>query len=219
VSPPSGSHDAGRLGGLLELSFFHDIWQTVSGANHAKKAIVQDYLCPRDGMRLLDIGCGTGILLDDIPQRVDYVGYDINPDYIERARRKYGHRARFHCTSVNDADLPEVDFDAAVAIGILHHLDDQESERLVASARRCLKQDGFLVLAEPVWTAHQGRLEKFLMSKDRGRNIRDEPSYRKLLAPHFSRVESHVRSGLLFHPWTICITLSRNAERAPAGKA
>ena len=44
-------------------------------------------LRPFPGARLLDAGCGTGSLLDNLPPDVHYVGFDVNPAYLEAAER------------------------------------------------------------------------------------------------------------------------------------
>jgi SAM-dependent methyltransferase len=202
------AHTSGGLRGILEISFFHNLWQHVSGVERAKRNIVREYVKPFPAARILDIGCGTGVLLDYIKEKVDYVGFDINGDYIEHAKKKYGARGKFYCTSVNDSYVEEKNFDIAIAIGILHHLDDSESEKLISSAHRCLKAGGCFVMAEPVWTSRQGKLEKYLMKKDRGQNIREEKAYLGLLSKYFPRTESAVRSGMLNIPWTLSITKS-----------
>ncbi len=121
---------------------------------------------------------------------------------IDFAKKKYGDRGHFFCARVSDASIATGSFDIVLALGILHHLSEHESLKLIESAWNSLKPGGFLFSADPVWTNTQSRLEKFLMSKDRGQNIRTEEEYKKLIRTRFVNIESQVVSGLLNIPWT-----------------
>jgi len=46
------------------------------------------------GDKVIDIGCGSAEVLRYLPD-VDYIGIDINPDYIAFARRTYGNKGTF----------------------------------------------------------------------------------------------------------------------------
>jgi SAM-dependent methyltransferase len=140
---------------------------------------------------------------------VEYCGYDLNPAYIDFAQKTYGDRGRFYCANILDANMPEAHFDMVLAIGILHHLNEQESLKLVESACHSLRARGFLLTADPVLTTTQSRLEKYLISRDRGQNVRTEAGYNNLVRARFVNIESHIVSGLLNIPWTVNIITAR----------
>ena len=70
--------------------------------------------------RILDIGCGTGLLLDQLDRTVTYHGVDISPTAIAEAGRR--HRAwpnaRFHAASFRDWACPARELDGLVWAGI-----------------------------------------------------------------------------------------------------
>src|SRR3989338_1533889 len=41
------------------------------------------------GGKILDIGCGNGILLESLPKNMDYFGIDVSASLIEEAGKKY----------------------------------------------------------------------------------------------------------------------------------
>ena len=76
-------------------------------------------------MAILDVGCGPADILAYLPN-VDYWGFDISEAYIERAGNAFGTRGHFNCKQLQVDDLDELPkFDVVLAIGLLHHIDDQ----------------------------------------------------------------------------------------------
>ena len=105
-----------------------------------------------DGARLLDIGCGTGVVARTLARRrggaLRIEGVDQSPAFIEAARRFAAEEAppRVPVFRVGDAHaLPfeEGRFDAAVAHTLLSHVSDPAA--VLAEARRVLKPGGTLV--------------------------------------------------------------------------
>ena len=133
-----------NLKSLLDQPVIYKLFSALVGAQYSISTLVNQYVRPAAGDRILDIGCGPGKILDHLPQ-VDYFGFDFSPSYIESATRRYGHRGQFFCQRVSEAQVfleqPE-SFDIVLAIGVLHHLDDAEAMQLFEIARRALKKDG-----------------------------------------------------------------------------
>jgi len=87
--------------------------------------LAREFLKIGPGQRVLDIGCGTANILAYLPPDVDYHGYDLNPDYVATARARYGSRGTFEVRAVSPEAVPgSQQFDVVLAIGVLHHLDD-----------------------------------------------------------------------------------------------
>jgi SAM-dependent methyltransferase len=67
--------------------------------------------------------------------------------------------------------------DVAVAIGILHHLDDELASHLLRSIAYALKPGGRLVTADPCFHARQSSLRRFIISNYRGMRVRQFEQY------------------------------------------
>jgi SAM-dependent methyltransferase len=80
--------------------------QAALGSHSRRRAYVRDYLRPKAGDRVLDIGCGPGNALEYLHD-VDYLGFDLSPKYVESARARFGSRGRFLCGSVEEMVLEE----------------------------------------------------------------------------------------------------------------
>jgi SAM-dependent methyltransferase len=170
---------------------------------------VRDFVKPFPGARIIDLGCGTAEVLRFLPGDVEYTGFDMSESYIEAARSRYGGRGRFICAKVEDFNLASVDspgeavagqFDIAIAFGVLHHLGDSEARRLFRSAREALKPGGRLVTLDSAFTSGQSYLSRYLVSKDRGQNVRYPDAFAGLGEDSFASIE---------------VTPLRNALRIP----
>ena len=56
-----------------------------------RRSLIQNHVRAKPGDKVIDIGCGSAEVLRYLPD-VDYIGIDINPDYIAFARRTYGSK-------------------------------------------------------------------------------------------------------------------------------
>jgi Methyltransferase domain len=68
-------------------------------------------------------------------------------------------------SSVNRAELTDLFgyVDIVMANGVVHHLDDEDAERLFALASSLLKSGGRLVTIDPVLHANQGHVRRWLV--------------------------------------------------------
>lgn len=197
------THRTAGLYRVLELSGVYELLQRALGARGARERFVQEFVRPESGDRILDVGCGTGSLLDHLPWDIEYVGYDLNERYIASARERYGDRGRFLQACVGDPlPLDPGTFDLVVAKAILHHLDDDEADELLRSTHRQLRPGGALVTVDPVFHEGQSWLARALISRDRGRNVRTPEGYRSLAATYFESPEGHLLTDRLVLPYS-----------------
>jgi SAM-dependent methyltransferase len=186
---------------ILNLPWAYQMWGSVVGSDVYRKTLAREHIRARPSDRILDVGCGPGSMVPYLP-RSEYVGFDANPDYIQQAQRRFPE-AHFTCDRVNEYNLPQSEyFDIVIALGILHHLDDQEAVQLFRMARRTLKPQGRLITLDGVWVAGQSRFARFLLSRDRGRFVRRAEQYVALASTSFSTVNSTVRHDMLRIPYS-----------------
>lgn len=176
------------------------------GAQNFMRIFVQQYLRPQPGSRILDVGCGPGSIVAFLPDAVDYLGVDMSADYIAAAEQSYGERARFMVGDANELEFGDDErFDVVSAVGLLHHLNDDEVIRLATTARRLLGPGGRLVTVDNCFTADQSPIAKAIIRRDRGQNTRTPTAYAALLEGQFDETRFEVREDLLRIPYTHAI--------------
>jgi SAM-dependent methyltransferase len=182
------------LRSLLSNPLVYDAFQSVMGASRGRRFFVDEVIRPGKGARILDIGCGTADILGFLPPGVEYWGYDISPEYIESARSRFGSRGVFQCGNLEVTGLAALPpMDAVLGIGVLHHLEDEEAIRFFRLGKEALAPGGRVITIDPVFAAGQNPLAKYLISHDRGRNVREAEGYRRLASEVLPTVRGTVR--------------------------
>ena len=197
--------DKSGLKSIISIPSVYNIVQYVAGSKLYRTRMVQNYIKPFEGCRILDIGCGTGEyveFLDKACADYEYYGFDAEPAYIESARKKYAGRPKlqFFARLLTEEAIEELGgFDIVTAIGVMHHMDDALVLSLLRLARTALKPSGRFITYDPGAFAHMNPIERFFVRHDRGRNIRSPDHYDKLISQVFTTRECHEPS-LTYYP-------------------
>lgn len=200
---------------LLAFSLFYDSFQHLVGAYQWRKRVVENHITPlcTNTTRILDIGCGTGEILNYIPSQVKYFGFDRNQEYVASAKNRFANKnAEFVCEDVNKNSISKYgNFDIVLAIGILHHLDDVIAHELFETAHNVLNEGGVLLALDPVYTQSQSAAAKYIVGKDRGQAVRTDTAYVKIAEKHFKSTQVLIDEHPLRIPYTgIIMTCIKN---------
>jgi cyclopropane fatty-acyl-phospholipid synthase-like methyltransferase len=179
----------------------YQLWWNAVGGPAWAKVLVNEYIRPSAGARILEIGCGPGTILRYLPQS-EYLGFDLSSRYIELARKRFP-QAKFMCERVSQFSLAaQGNFDVVLALGVVHHLDDAEARQLFQIAHDALRPGAKLVTVDGVWTDDQSAATRWLLARDRGEHVRSEREYVGIASQVFGDVRSSVRHDLLRIPYS-----------------
>ena len=190
----------------LKVPFLYNLFQGVVGGNALRRRIIRNHAPARPGDKVIDIGCGPAQVLQSLPD-VEYLGLDIDPDYIAFARRTYGNKGTFVVGNTQSlrSDSRFKDADIVIAVSVLHHLDDEEAANCIRFAYDALKTGGRLICHDACWIPNQGAFSKWIMSHDRGRNIRTEQQFRQLAGKVFKNVHAWVDTKPMRIPYVTIV--------------
>ena len=172
-----------------------------------------ELLSPKEGERILDVGCGTAYYLRQMPE-VDYHGFDIDHRYISHARAHLGNRGKFYCQPFEEKQARQLGrFDAVMLIGILHHLDDDGCDRLLDLAASVLGPEGRVITIDTVFHAGQNWFERLLANNDRGKHVRRPEKFLALAERAFESVDCSVENRRWI-PSIVCYMILRHPRKS-----
>ena len=191
---------------ILEIPEIYTIWQKIIGDYKLRKIYCHDFIRAKENDRVLDIGCGPANMVEYLPENVDYVGFDDSKKYIQSAKKKFPQQNySFFAKRVNFAQNFDEKFDIIMANAILHHIDDEEADKLISFAKENLKSGARFITLDGVFVQNQSVIKKWILKNDRGKFVRTKDEYFKLFSKHFDNIKITVRDDLYNIPYTIII--------------
>jgi ubiquinone/menaquinone biosynthesis C-methylase UbiE len=140
--------------------------------------------------RIVDVGCGTGTFLRQVKAnypRLYVTGLDLSPYYLASARRALAPWSRVRLVEGAAEAMPLADreFDAAVAIYLLHELPRPVRRAVAAEFARIVKPGGTLILVDSLQTGDNPLYDAML---DYFPTAFHEPYYASYLAEDLDRL-------------------------------
>jgi ubiquinone/menaquinone biosynthesis C-methylase UbiE len=168
-------------------------------------------LCPpAPGMRVLDVGCGTGALLEGyLDGGCEGHGVDLSPAMLGRARIRLGDRAKLRLGDAADLPYPDGSFDLVVAATLLHELGETVRQAALREMARVLANDGRVLVID---------FRRGALRAPRGWLLRGFSLLAEVIAgmTHFRNYRTFMRAGGL--PGSVADTgLEITEERTVAG--
>lgn len=191
---------------ILSIPEVYILWQKLVGDYKLRKIYCQDYIKAQENSRILDIGCGPANMVDYLPKNIDYVGFDDSNIYIKNAKKKFPQKNySFFCQRVDFAQDFEEKFDIIMANAIVHHIDNNEADKLISFASRNLKPNGKFITLDGCFTQNQSWIKNWLLKNDRGKFVRNKDEYFNLFSKYFKEIKVSLREDLYNIPYTIII--------------
>jgi 2-polyprenyl-3-methyl-5-hydroxy-6-metoxy-1,4-benzoquinol methylase len=185
----------------LQIPRIYQLFQSVVGASRSRAVLANEHLCAPRGGKVLDIGCGTGEIIEYLSD-VSYTGFDPNPAYVDHAIAKYGTKGDFRVGSISNPPDLSGPYDLVMALGVLHHLDNEDALEMLGLAAQEIRPGSPVVTVDPVISNDQSRLAGFVVRQDRGRFVRHVKEYESLARTVFPTVSARVRHDLLNIPYS-----------------
>ena len=160
-APPSEEEQPGFLPFASstqgEADYLRQTLEQGGEAATSYKTLSYDLLQLEPGRQVLDVGCGIGVDLPALAERVGtdglVIGLDHDPNLLKTAREASVGRSNVRLVVAEALELPfpNRSFDGVRADRVLQYVP--ESAQVLAEAARVLRPGGTLVLVEPDWRA------------------------------------------------------------------
>ncbi len=104
---------------------------------------------PREGMKVLDVGCGTGMQLVAYQAAGCHVaGIDASPSMLGVAGRRLGEAARLDLGDAADMPYSDGSFDLVLATTVLHEMGPGARRAVLGEMLRVLEPEGRILLVD-----------------------------------------------------------------------
>lgn len=118
---------------------------------------------PVSTQSLLDLGCGTGLELNEIFKKkpdMEVTGIDMTPAMLSKLKAKYsGKNITLICKNYVDCDFGADTYDAAVSFETMHHLSHEDKILVYKKVLKALKCGGIYIECD--YMAHSREEENF----------------------------------------------------------
>lgn len=190
---------------ILSLPAIYKSFQKIFGKSDANEIILNEYIKPNHGDKILDIGCGPANWLNYMPSDATYIGVDLSKEYIEEAKKNFGDKGIFINKDVKDIDFEELGApDVVILMGVMHHLEDSELLSLLKSIKKISKSSTRVITLDGCFTSTQGLIAKYLLKLDRGQNVRGINEYSEIVSEVF-KSNYYIREDLTRLPYTFIV--------------
>lgn len=154
----------------------------------AQKQLIKETIGKNSGnKKVLDIGCGTGAFAR-LFDKNNYCGIDIFPEYIKYAKKNTSHN--FEVMDAISLKFPDAHFDRALIMAVLHHLNDEDSAKVIREAKRVLKPNGQILIVEDAKIPRlENALVRFAQKFDKGKFIRTPEKYEKIASRYLKIID------------------------------
>jgi SAM-dependent methyltransferase len=130
------------------------------GRRRVVRAVLDGLDLPQDAL-VLDAGCGSGRMLDELVDYGAVTGVDLNPAAVATARGR-GHE-EVHLAGVEATYLPDEEFHLVTALDVIEHTRDDV--RTLRELRRVARPGAAAVVTVPayqaLWSAHDEANQHF----------------------------------------------------------
>jgi len=192
-----------RLSDVFDNPKLYELFQYGVARPGTPSIIRDEVLKPIGVQKVMDFGSGIGYH-SRIFDKSEYLGIEPLEGCVKRANNL--HHAPNRKFLVGDhrtlKKIPSASFDLVIAIGVLHHIDDETFSEFIKESYRILRTGGRLTTFDPVLHENQSVLSRWVVKRDRGKWVRAESEYSAIIASSFPRdIKSKIYSGLLRIPY------------------
>lgn len=104
---------------------------------------------PQPGMRVLEVGCGTGTNIQKYRRAgCEVCGIDLSPAMLAEAQRKLGPEVGLHRADATCLPYADGVFDLVIAMLTLHEMPNASRPGVLSEMQRVLRTDGQLLLID-----------------------------------------------------------------------
>lgn len=169
---------------------FNNIRNLIAGNQNNTKLFVKNYLDNYKCKSVIDICSGTGDFASIINKNINYLGMDMNKNFINYSKKmhKTNRNKVFKKANVlNKSYFANKEFDATLLISTMHHFSDEELNTLLPIVNKITKK---IVVIADIIPNPPNLIQKIFVKLDQGKHIRSEKDKIRILKKYFKIIEA-----------------------------
>ena len=154
-----------KIAKVFDNAKLYEVFQFAIAKKTTHEIIRNEILKPGDGIsRILDFGCGIGFHSKFFPS-ADYLGVEPLESCIKIANKNYADSSTQFILGNHSylKNLNNESFDLVIAVGVLHHIDDEIFNEFIRETFRILKSGGRLTTFDPVLHSKQSKISEWVV--------------------------------------------------------
>lgn len=182
---------------VVEHPWVYDRIQSFFGLSESRRRLIP-YLHAIGQRSVLDVGAGTGLYLDLVPEMARYFGLDLDLERLRKLSRRRGGVQ----TVLGDATqlcLADQSVDVTFCVAVSHHLTERQFPQLFEELARVTRESVIFVDA----VADTGRRGRLLWKYDQGSYPRSTGTLLREFEKHF-QIDQTERY-IIHHHYLLCI--------------
>lgn len=158
----------------MRVDLYKDLYQKESyywwhvGKRRLVVSLIKEYVLSKKPekkkLKILDVGCGSGKLMDDLKDFGRVSGVDSSKKALTFCEQR-GLRNIYRADISDKLPFPEETFDLALLLDVLEHTEDDG--KVLRNLERVLMKEGFLILTVPAYQTLFSYWDKMLGHKRR----------------------------------------------------
>ena len=192
-----------KIANIFDNAHLYKIFQLGVIKKGTTKKVRDEVLKPIGVKRVLDFGCGIGYHAEEF-RNSTYLGVEPLQGCVDKANKLFKSSSAQFVTGDQHflKSIPDSSFDLIIALGVLHHIDEDIVSEFLKESYRILKRGGRLTTFDPVFHVNQTRISRWVVSKDRGNWVRTIEEYlRPVEVVYKNNVHYKIYSNLLRIPY------------------
>ena len=146
---------------ILEYPQIYNFYQFLIGSHSYLKNYKSKFLKLENGMKILDVGCGTSNILRFIDEKVEYFGVDCSKKYIDYCLKNFPEHRFINQSICKNLDIDE-NFDVIISKGVLAALSDVQLSEMLEVIVDLAKKNTKIILSDMNYKEEACWLQKFL---------------------------------------------------------
>jgi len=161
---------------ILRIPQVYEFYINLIGGKKFFKNYADNFLAIKENQSVLELGCGPGNIIHFLPQKINYIGLDLNNDCINYCKKLFPSFDFLIKDIASDFEFNQK-FDVIFSEGVMACLSDEQIENMLKNIYKHSKKDSRIVLSDMNFCSKNSKIQNFFLKRERGKNLRSTQDF------------------------------------------